>query len=285
MAIKYQVNYYFYFFLLLSHNCHSQSKFYIYPELSFKTSLAFVDPANLNNNEKNIFENQSFYKPYSVGYSARIVKHQFPIYGLSAGVIYKNDSRSIRFSYNRDIVGFKAFSSFRPYYSEIHSGYEVNYYGAIGSHRFLVDYCLKISNKNKFIQNWFTFGIGISVNHNRWIGIFAQEWNMQLSPNGDELLRTYLKPFEENRENFCIKLGFESDLKLKSKYIATINFHYIQGFGVISRVEYVHEYKFNGSFVYDGTGLISRGSGLYWGIKRKFQFYPIKTKLKAHNNK
>lgn len=264
--------------MFLTKTSYSQNKFFICPELSFKTSISFVDPANLNNNEKNIFENQSFYKPYSVAYSARVVKHQFPIYGLSAGLIYKNDSRSIRFSYNKDILGFRAYSLFRPYYSEIHSGYVVNYYGAIGSYRFLIDYSLKFSNKNEFAQNWFTLGIGFSVNRNRWTGIFAQGWNMQLSPNGDELLSTYLKPFEENRENLCVKIGFESDLNLKNKYIATINFHYIQGFGVISRVEYVHEYKINGSFVYDGTGLMSRGSGMYWGIKRKFQIYPRRNK-------
>lgn len=283
MTIKHPAYYFFffYFFLLFSHKCHSQNKFFICPELYFKTAAAFVDPANLYNNEKNIFENQSFYKPYSVAYSSRIVKHQFPIYGLSAGFIYKNDSRSIRFSYNKDILGFRAYSSFRPYYSEIHSGYEVNYYGAIGSHRFLIDYSMKISNKNKFIQTWLTFGIGLNVNRNRWTGIFTQQWNMELNPNGDQLLSTYLKPFEENRENLSIKIGFESDLNLKNMYIATINFHYIQGFGVLSRVEYVHEYKLNGSFVYDGTGIMSRGSGLFWGFTRKFQIYPRRNKIKS----
>jgi hypothetical protein len=268
-------------FLFLTIKSHSQNKFFVSPELSFKTSIAFVDPANMNNNLKNIFENQSFYKPYAVAYSARVVKHQFPIYGLSVGIIYKNESRSMKFSYSKDIIGFRAYSSFRPYYSEIHSGYVVNYYGAIGSHRFLIDYGLKIPNKNKFTQNWFTIGAGININRNRWTGIFAQGWNMQLSPNGDELLETYIRPFEENKENVCLKFGFESDLYLKNKYIASFNAHYIQGFGVISRVEYVHEYKLNGLLVYDGTGLMSRGSGLYWGIKRRFQVYPKKNKIKS----
>jgi hypothetical protein len=67
----------------------------------------------------------------------------------------------------------------------------------------------------------------------------------------------------------------------KNKYIATFNVNYNQGFGVISRVEYVHEYKLNGLLVYDGTGLMSRGSGLYWGIKRRFQVYPKKNKIKS----
>ena len=267
-------------FMFLTKNSYSQNKFFISPELSFKTSIAFVDPANINNNLKNIFENQAFYKPYAVAYSARVVKHQFQIYGLTAGYMYKNDTRFLKFSYAKDISSFRAYSSFRPYNYDTHSGYEVNYYG-IGFHRLLIDYGLKISTKTKFIQTWFTIGAGININRNRWTGIFSQEWNMQLSPNGDELLQTYIRPFEENRENICLIIGLESDLYLKNKYIATFNVNYNQGFGVISRVEYVHEYKLNGLLVYDGTGLMSRGSGLYWGIKRRFQVYPKKNKIKS----
>ncbi len=283
MELKHQIKYctILCLFMLMAPKSHSQNKFFICPELSFKTSIAFVDPANMNNNEKNIFENQSFYKPYAIAYSARVVKHQFQIYGLSAGYMFKKDSRFLKFSYAKDIAGFRAYSFFRPYNYETHSGYEENYNGVVGFHRLLIDYGLKISSKTKFIQTWFTIGAGININRNRWTGFFSQGWNMQLSPNGVELLQTYLRPFEENRENVCFKIGFDSDLYLKKKYIATFNIHYIQGFGVISRVEYVHEYKLNNEFVYDGTGLMSRGSGFYWGIKRRFQVYPKKTKIKS----
>jgi len=267
-------------FMLIALESYSQNKFFICPELSFKTSIAFVDPANMNNNEKNIFENQGFYKPYAIAYSARVVKHQFQIYGLSAGFTYKNDSRFLKFSYSKDIAGFRAYSSFRPYNYDTHSGYVANYSG-IGFHRLLIDYGLKISNEAKFIQTWFTIGAGININRNRWTGIFPVSWDMQLSPNGDELLRTYIRPFEENRVNACLKIGFDHDVYLKNKYIISLNINYIQGFGIISRVEYVHEYNLNGSFVYDGTGLMSRGSGIYWGVKRRFQIYPRKTKLKS----
>lgn len=267
-------------FVFMTYGVHSQNKFFISPELNFKTSIALVDPASLNNNEKNFFENQSFYKPYAVAFNARVVKHQFSIYGLSMGMSFKNDSRFIKISYNKDIAGFRAFSFFRPYYYDTHSGYFANYSG-IGFHRFIIDYGLKISNKQKFIKTWFTIGAGVNVNRNRWTGIFPSSWDMPLSPNGDKLIRTYIRPFEENKVNVCLKIGFDSDLYLKKKYIATFNIHYIQGFGVISRVEYVHEYNINGTVVYDGTGLMSRGSGFYWGFKRRFQVYPKKTKIKS----
>jgi hypothetical protein len=57
-----------------------------------------------------------------------------------------------------------------------------------------------------------------------------------------------------------------------------LNFQYVQGFGKISRIEFVHEYNLNGAFVYNGIGLMSRGSGFYWGINRRLQVYPWKKK-------
>jgi hypothetical protein len=271
-----------YFFLLLFINfqyIYSQNKFYITPELSFKTSIAFVDPSDLNNNERNYLENQSFYKPYSIGYSARVVKHQFQVYGLAAGYLYKNNTRFLKFSYSKDISSYRVYSFFRPYSYETHAGYAVNYYG-IGFHRLLIDYGFKIPNNSKYFHSWFSIGVGLNINRNRWTGIFSQGWDIQLSPNGDELLQTYIRPFEENKVNTCLKIGFDHDLYLKDNYIFSLNFKYIQGFGIISRVEYVHEYNLNGSFVYDGTGLMSRGSGFYWGINRRIQVYPWKTRAK-----
>jgi hypothetical protein len=266
--------------LLIAFKSKSQNKFFFSPELNFKTSIAFVDPANMNNNENNFLENQRFYKPYAIAYNARVVKHQFSVYGLSAGFIFKNDSRMLKVCYNKDIAGYRAFSLFRAYNSETHSGSFVNYMG-IGYHRILIDFGAKISSRSNLIKTWFTFGAGINVNQNQ--GAFNSEthWNIDLNPNGDKLLYTYLRSVEENKVNFCLKIGFDHDIFMKNKYIASLNFNYIQGLGIISRAEYGHVYNFNGLVVKDGTELMSRGSGFYWGIKRRFQVYPKKIKVKS----
>lgn len=273
-------NCYIILFLLIAFESLSQNKIFFSPELSFKTSMTFVDRSNPDYITSNIFENQRFYKPYSIAYNARVVKHQFSVYGLSAGYIFKNDSRILSISYNKDIAGYRAFSLFRSYYSETHQGSYVNYLGT-GFHRFLIDYSLKISSRYKFLKTWFTFGAGINLNQNQ--GTFNSElnWNIDLNPNGDKLLYTYLNTFEENRVNFCLKVGFNHDFYLKNKYFTTLSFNYIQGLGIISRVEYGHVYNFNGLVVKDGTDLMSRGSGLYLGVKRRFQVYPKKIKAKS----
>lgn len=282
MELKHQIKYctILCLFMLMAPKSHSQNKFFICPELSFKTSIAFVDPANMNNNEKKKFENQGFYKPYAIAYSARVVKHQFAIYGFSAGYMFKNDTRFLKFSYAKDMAGFRAYSFYRPDSSPSYLGNFTNYIG-ISFHRLLIDYGIKISSKSKYFQSWFTIGAGININRNKSSQIIEGHRNVILNSVGDELLRVYSKSFEESRVNASFKIGFDSDLYLKKKYIATFNIHYIQGFGVISKVEYVHEYKLNNEFVYDGTGLMSRGSGFYWGIKRRFQVYPKKTKIKS----
>jgi hypothetical protein len=233
----------------------------------------------MNNNERNFLENQFISKPYAITYSARVIKHQTAVYGLSIGYIYKNNTRFLKLSYTKDIASFRTFSHFRSYSEPSYYGMTVNYYG-VGFHRFLTEYGLKIPNKSKNVQSWFSIGAGININRNRWTGLFPFSWNVPLSPNGDELLRTYIRTFEENRVNAFLKIGFDHDLYLKNKYIFSLKFQYIQGFGIISRVEYVHEYNLNGAFVYDGTGLMSRGSGFYWGINRRFQVYPWKINRK-----
>ena len=271
--------YLFIYFLINAQSIYSQNKFFVSPELNFKTSIAFVDPSDMNNKERNYLENQFIYKPYAITYSARIIKHQTAVYGLSIGYLHKNQTRFLKLSYTKDIASFRTYSHFRPYYESTHYGMTVNYYG-VGFHRFLTEYGLKISSKSKYVQSWFSIGAGININRNRWTGTFPFSWNLTLSPNGDELLLTYIKTFDENRVNACLKIGFDHDLYLKNKYIFSLKFQYIQGFGIISRVEYVHEYNLNGALVYDGTGLMSRGSGLHWGINRRIQVYPWKTRAK-----
>ena len=281
MSFKNKINYFLLscLFLFFRTSFHSQPKFFISPEINFKTSTAFVDPNDLLTDENNLLENQGFYLPYAIAYNARVIKHQFQIFGLSAGLTYKNDSRFIKLSYNKDIAGFRAYSFYRPYLSPSFLGTSLDYQG-IGYHRLMINYGLKITTKSKFVQSWFTIGAGININHNRATQIFQGHNNILLSANGDELLRAYIRTFEENRVNACLKIGFEHDLILNNKYIFSLNLQYIQGFGKISRIEYVHEYKLNGLFVYDGTGLLSRGSGLYWGINRRFQVYPWKKRAK-----
>jgi hypothetical protein len=264
-------------FLFIRTSIYSQVKFFISPEINFKTSTAFVDPNDLLTNENNLLENQGFYLPYAIAYNARVVKHQYQIYGLSAGFTYKNDSRFIKLSYNKDIAGFRAYSFYRPHLSPSFIGTSLNYQG-IGFHRLMINYGIKISSKSNFIQSWFTIGAGININQNRGPQIFQGHNNILLSPNGDELLRAYIRTFEENRVNACLKIGFDHDMYFKNKYIFSLNFQYVQGFGKISRIEFVHEYNLNGAFVYNGIGLMSRGSGFYWGINRRLQVYPWKKK-------
>lgn len=256
-----------------------QYSFFISPELSFKTSIAFVDPANLYTTENNLLENQYFYKPYAVSYSARLVKRQLAIYGMSFGMKFRGDTRFVKLTYAKDCLSYRSYSSFRNYYDSEHYGF-VNNYHNVGFHRLMLDYGLKIKSKSTIFQAWFTFGGGVNINRNNWTGIFPIQWGLQLNPNGDELLRTYIQPFAEKRVNGCLKVGFDTDFFLRKKYLLTLSFQYIQGFGVLSRIEHVHEYKLDGEFVYDGTGIMSRGSGFYWGVKRNFQVFPWKRKSK-----
>lgn len=266
-------------FFLQSNYFNAQYKLFISPEFNTKTSFAFVDPDDLYNNEHNFLENQFIYKPYSIAYSSRLVKHQTPVIGLFMVCMFKQDTRFIRLTYTKDVATFRAYSYFRSYYGESHSGFEINNYG-IGFHRFHIEYGLRLSSQSKpqIIHTWLTIGAGVNVNRNRWTSIFPFQWDLNLNPNGDKLICTYLRPFEENRINGCLKIGLENDLFLKNKYIFSFNLNYLQGLGIITRVEYVHEYFLNGTNVYNGTGLMSRGSGLYVGINRRFQIYHRKQK-------
>lgn len=254
---------------------HAQMKFFITPNFNFKTAIAFVDPASLNTSENHLFENQMFYMPYAVSESARVIKHPAFNMGLGIAMSYKNDTRMIQFLWSQDVARFRTRSSFRSYSANTYSGYGISYYG-IKLNRLTVNYSHKISKKETVIRPWFSFGLGAFINTNGFTDVFASDWNMPLAPNGDILLRTYLQPFEEKRVNAFIKVGIENDLYLFKKYFFSVNAYFIQGFGKISRVEYVHEYLFNNELVFNRIGLMSRGSGFYWEVSRRFQVFPIK---------
>lgn len=257
-------------------NCYGQIKFFINPHVTFKTAFAFVDPASLNNNEKNIFENQFVYMPYAVTHSARFIKHPTFNYGISVGASYKNDTRRIHFSIYRDVANFRIMSYFRPYYDDINAGFGLSYYG-VKIHRLTLNYSHKLSKNNSFLQTWLSFGIGSFINTNGFTGTFPVDWGMWVAPNA-LLGKTYLQPFDERRLNGCIKLGFENDLFLKNKYLFSLNAYYTQGFGIISRVEYVHEYVIDNQSVISRPGLMSRGSGFYFEISRRFKVYSLDKK-------
>jgi hypothetical protein len=270
------------FFLLamefLCNGGNAQVKFFINPHINFKSAFAFVDPASLNNTEKNYFENQYFYTPYAVSESRRFIKHPCFNYGISIGGYYKNNSRMLQLSFDNDGVFFSTKSFFRPANSEIHHGYEISYQG-VKIYRLTIGYSQKITKKDSFLQSWFTLGIGSFMNFNRFTGTFPAYWDLQVAYNA-RLIKTYMQPFEENKVNGFIKLGFENDLYYKQKYLFSLKACYIQGFGVVSRVEYVHEYIIDNAQVFSRTGLMSRGTGFYFEISRRFNVFQLNKKNK-----
>ncbi len=101
----------------------SQNKLYISPILNFKRSICFVDPADLNNDLPAGLGNQFFYQPYAVAYSTNFVKHLTFGYGLSLGYSFRKDTRFLNLTFTKDAADFGANSTFRPYNSEIHTGF------------------------------------------------------------------------------------------------------------------------------------------------------------------
>lgn len=263
------------FVSFIGSGCFGQAQFFISPDLSFKLSTAHLDPNDVTISENKWFENQFIYKPYAVAYTTRVIKKLAAVYGFSAGMKFRQDTRFLSFTVSKDVASFRAWSFYRAYNSDILEAFTVNYFRT-GFKRYAVDYGIRFPSKRQSFQQWLTVGVGLNVNHNDDFPPIPFYPNVLLNPNGDKLVSTYIKSFKENRVNACVKIGFDSDLYLGKTYIATFNVNFVQGFGIISRVEFVHEYEFNGQLVYDGTGLISRGSGLYFGIKRRFQVFPRK---------
>jgi len=263
--------------ILITTFCFSakaQLNFFFNPHVNFKSCFAFVDPASLNNSENNLLENQHFYAPYAVSESHRFIKHPSVNFGFSIGAKYKNNTRLLQLGYDTDGVLFGIETYFRSSNSDIHQGHVINYMG-IKIHRLTLGYSLKLSKKESILQSWLTIGAGSYLNFNGFTGTFPAYWDLQVAPN-TRLLKTYFQPFEERKINGFVKIGFENDLFFKKKYILSLNISYNQGIGIISRSEFVHEYLIDNILVLNRTGLMSRGSGFYFEISRRFQLYPLK---------
>jgi hypothetical protein len=254
----------------------AQTKFFINPFFTTKMGIGFVDPSDLNIGQQNILENQTFYMPYVVSENSRIVKQPTYRFGLAFGISYKNDTRNIQLSYNRDNASRKASSYMRAFNDTIHYGFGA--IDGVGLHRITLNYNCKLSKENSAIQTWFSIGAGTFINKTRFVDPFAFSWYIPLSPTGVVLTKTYMQRFEETKMNVFLKIGFDTDFMLKQKYLFSLNAYYIQGFGVISRIEYVHEYLINNEPMRYGVGLMSRGSGFYLELSRRINVYPWKKK-------
>ncbi len=149
------------------------------------------------------------------------------------------------------------------------------HYG-IGLKRINADYSMQLSKTRGFLTPWLHAGLGCYINTNSWTTTFPFSFNTPLNPNGDLLLLAYIQPFEERRINGLLKLGLSNDFYIKKNYWFSLNAYYIQGFGTASRIEFVHEYLLNSEVVKSGVGLMSRGSGFYFEISRRFKIFTLK---------
>lgn len=266
--------------ILITTFCFSakaQLNFFFNPHVNFKSCFAFVDPTSLNNSEKNLLENQHFYAPYTVSESHRFIKHPSFNYGFSIGANFKNNTRLLQLGYDNDGVFFGTESYARSANSNIYNGHVINYIGII-IHRFTLEYSLKLTNKESILQSWISIGAGSFLNFNGFTDALPAYWDLPVASN-TILLKTYFQPFEERKINGFIKIGFDNDLFFKKKYILSLKISYLQGIGIISRSEYVHEYLVDNMLVLNRTGLMSRGSGFYFEISRRFKLYTFQKKI------
>lgn len=275
MHKKYSTLFLLGFFFLQYEQGFAQTNWFVKPMIQSKTAIAFVDPLDRSNSSENILENQTFYSPYAVNESARIIKNQALDIGLGFGFSYKNNTRKIQFLWNRDVARFRVSSLVRSYNDDAHSGSGISYFG-ITINRFSLNYSQRLAEKNDFVDSWFTLGLGTFLNFNSTGAKLGSEWeNFYVAPDA-QLKTIYLQSFEERTLNGLIKVGFENDLLFRNKYLFSLNAYYIQGIGTISRVVYGHEYSINNEHVIYHTGLISRGSGFYLELSRSFRVYSSK---------
>lgn len=246
-----------------------------------KIGISNVASESYFSNEKKSLEHQMVYMPYTISYSSRVIKRPTVDFGIGFGLISKNNFNKFHLSWNRDQSSYEIMTYFRSYNNVSHNGF----YGLLRRkyQRFSLDYSTKVLKKATFVSTWLNIGLGIALNNNSIMNNNI-EWfsNNVVAPNVI-LNETYIQAFKEHKINTSFQIGLENDINIRKKYFLTLNLLYIQGFGELSRVDYVHSYTKNNVIELYRAGLTSKGSGLYLGISRRFQVFPKKNqKLITH---
>ncbi len=241
-----------------------------------KIGFSRVAPDSYFSTEKKILEPQFMFMPYTVSYSSRIIKRSTVDYGAGIGLISKNNFNKFHLSWKRDQVSYEVESYFRGFNSDTHDGF----YGLLRRqyHRITFDYSTKIIKKASFVSSWLNIGLGAATNNNSYNKTDVHlSYTVNVAPN-TVLKEIYLQPFSERRVNTFFQIGLENDFNLHKKYFLTLNILFVQGFGELSRVDYVNSYTKNNEIELYRRGLTSKGSGFYLGISRRFQVFPKKIK-------
>jgi hypothetical protein len=259
--------------IFLSNACFGQFRLFIKPTYQSKNSFARLAPEN-NINEKFPFQNKGFYMPFSNSFTSPFVTHPTFDIGLSVGVISEDKKHLFEIEYSKDHCGYRTKSYFSHYLDP--NSNSLDFYWYPNLNRFSLNYSLLICSKKNYGLR-FTTSAGILTNKKNNLNRLAEQFytGMFVAPNV-EITSAYIQPFQEKKTNVFLKIGLQNDFSIKSKYIASLSLHYLQGIGQISFVQYTQEYNINGIPSKNSVGLFSRGSGVYLELSRRINVYKLK---------
>ena len=261
----------FYFYLT---SLIGQSSFFVRPIIQNKVFMAAsIDPIDNNSAKKPPLVNQTLHNPYVYSENYQSMRSLEVNFGIGLGWTSADKINTLEFSLNTDVAGFKTNTLSRDF-SKIYYG-SVKPQAETPIQRFSLQYSVLITKKQRFINAKLSANIGAFTNFNdNELIVVRRDFNDYMSPNVI-FTSVYFQPYALKRIRPFIGVGVESDFFIKKKYIASLKLDFIKGFGIIEYTDVVHEFNINNQFYESRNRLISKGSGIYLSISRRFQFYPF----------
>lgn len=283
-------------FLIISiGNIYSQSTFFVRPTLDSKLFVGTTDNTLSN---FIIFDNNTAENPYFQVNNKLLSYRSVIHFGINFGLCL-NNRHTIELGWSQDGTGSSWQTKMMTWDTTSYGLQTFSNNGSIQQsyisyHKLLLNYQYQlIANENK-TSFGLSFGTGLLFNPNKKKNIsppsiiYGQYSSDESSTYLDENISIPIQEsemFAFTRLSSYLLIGLYGDIRIKHNYIFSASLSYLQGFKFM---EYsVHRYHVIDNSTekrFDYTS-VSRGSGIYLQISRKFQLCPLKKKKKAHNSK
>lgn len=256
----------------------AQTSFFIRPQLTYKGQLTSSSASH--------FDNFSFNPSTNFHYqnNTLILPKQFsPLFlGMSVGVKI-NDRFLVELGLNQDesVCGATvSFINYEPVFGT-YSDSQIKYLKGNSFGRYYLQSSYLLNKKGKNNKVYFDLGFGIAF---RTGGYSTEKYDIEtqgiiIDENNSEVtINSFI--VKNNNKSFLFNFGFTDDIYFKGTNLLSISLFYSKSNSILNTVgSEITVNSFSENRTYNFSSF-SKGSGIYFQLSRRLQFYPWLKKKK-----
>ena len=260
-------------FILWIGQTFAQSYMYIKPIINLKSNIS-------STSQNSIISNTFPQNPYLLSKNRLLTPLKNVNFGLAVGYYSKALNSSVELSYRTDECATHINEHFFSYSNLDEQFYEQNLYFnySLLLHNFRVD-------GFKYYNNGFFLGLGVgvlksSVKNSTNVNTIDNFSLMSIDLDSINTIKIDRSVIASNRSSVNVQLTFGRKIEIKNFYLLDISICLTKSFRYIMYTQHTYTVTENNQLKVYNIANFGSGSGIYFNISRRLQFYPWKKRMK-----